>query len=79
MLAKKTYKNQITLPKEIAKDFDKIDYFDVTKREGSIVLYPVEIKGASKTLDSVRRKIEFLNLTEKDVEAAIKWARRAKH
>ena len=29
MLAKKTSKNQITLPKEIALKFQGVDYFDI--------------------------------------------------
>ena len=31
MLAKKTSKNQITLPKEIASKFQGVDYFDIKK------------------------------------------------
>lgn len=78
MLAKKTYKNQITLPKEIAKDFEDTDYFDIMKKEGNIVLYPVEIKGTSKDLELIREKIEAIGLTDKDIDSAIKWARSKK-
>jgi hypothetical protein len=34
MPSKKTSKNQVTLPKEIAQDFQGIDYFDAAVEEG---------------------------------------------
>ncbi len=78
MLAKKTSKNQITLPKEIVKAFPDAEYFDVTIRENTIRLMPVKITPVPSSLDSVRDKIEKLGLTEKEVGEAIQWARSRK-
>jgi hypothetical protein len=71
MLAKKTSKNQITLPKAIVSDFPDVDYFEVSSEEGRIVLVPVRPNQA----DQVRDKLEALGVSEQDVEYAIKSAR----
>ena len=73
MLAKLTSKNQLTLPKAALEAVDKADYFDVTAENGRIVLTPVRITRA----DAVRRKLEEVGITEKDVAAAAEWARSA--
>ena len=78
MLAKKTSKNQITLPKEIVKAFPDTEYFDVSIRDNTIRLMPVKITPIQSSLDSVREKIKNLGLTEKDVGEAIQWARSRK-
>jgi len=78
MLAKKTSKNQITLPKEIVKAFPDAKYFDVSIRDNTIRLMPVKITPIQSSLDSVRGKIKNLGLTEKDVGEAIQWARSRK-
>ena len=78
MLAKKTSKNQITLPKEIVKAFPDAEYFDVTIRENTIRLMPVKITPVSSSLDRVREKIEKLGLTQEEVDGAIQWARSRK-
>lgn len=71
MLAKKTSKNQITLPKAIVCDFPDVDYFEVTSEDGRIVLEPVRPDQS----DKVRDKLEALGVSERDVEYAIKSAR----
>lgn len=75
MLAKKTVKNQITLPKTIVEKLPKTDYFEVSLRGEEIVLKPVVIEAKGTKLGKVRRKMKALGLTEKDVDAAIRWAR----
>jgi len=75
MLAKKTVKNQITLPKTIVEKLPKTDYFEVSLRGEEIVLKPVVIEAKSTRLERVRSKMKALGLTEKDVDAAIRWAR----
>lgn len=67
MLAKKTSKNQLTLPKEIAKEFTDIEYFDIAVKERKLVLTPVKITPVDTTLEDVRNKIEKLGITEKEV------------
>ena len=78
MLAKKTSKNQLTLPKEIVKEFPDTDYFDVTVKERKIILLPVKITPADMTLAGVRDKLNKLGITEKDVTEAVAWARKKK-
>lgn len=78
MLAKKTSKNQLTLPKKVAGIFEGIDYFDVTVKDRSIILKPVKITPAESTLESVRDKVEALGLRDEDIKGAIRWARRKK-
>jgi len=78
MLAKKTSKNQLTLPKSIAGKFEGFDYFDISVKDNSIILRPVKITPAGSTIENVRDKIEALGLTDEDIRAAIRWARRKK-
>ncbi len=75
MLAKKTSKNQITLPKEIVRQLPDVEYFEVSLRDGDVVLKPVVVTAPGERLKAVRAKIRDLGLTEKDVEDAIRWAR----
>lgn len=72
MLAKKTSKNQITLPKDVVRHFPDVDYFDVREDAGRIVLSPVR-PGRG---DEVREKLARLGITEADVADAVRWARR---
>lgn len=78
MLAKKTSKNQLTLPKEIIKSFPDAEYFDVSVKDKKIVLMPVKITPADITLEGIRHKMEKLGITEGDIAEAVKWARRGK-
>jgi len=75
MLAKKTTKNQITLPKAAVARFKDVEYFDVTVKDNLIVLEPVKISPIGSTLGSIRKKMEELGLSEKDVDDAVRWAR----
>lgn len=75
MLAKKTVKNQITLPKAIVEKIPDTDYFEVSLRGEEIVLRPVRIDASGSRLKGVRDKIKALGITEKDIDEAIRWAR----
>ena len=75
MLAKKTSKNQITLPKAIANAFTDARYFDVRIKDNQILLMPVKITPIGLTLEGVRDKMKRLGITKKDVGEAIQWAR----
>ena len=72
MLAKKTTKNQITLPKAIVSCFPDVDYFDVREENGRIVLVPLRPSRA----DEVRTKLASLGIQESDVDDALTWVRR---
>jgi len=78
MLAKKTSKNQLTLPKEIVKAFPDAQYFDVSVKDRKIVLIPVKITPADMPLEGIRDKMAKLGVTEGDVAEAVKWARKKK-
>ncbi len=75
MLTKKTAKNQLTLPKDIVKEFPGIEYFDAAVEKRRIVLTPVRVEPADGSLQSIRRKMEALGITEQDVRKAVSWAR----
>ncbi len=77
MLCKRTYKNQITIPKKVMENFDGVEYFKAEVRDGAIVLEPVEITARNDVrLEKVRKKIADLGLTERDIEDAVRWARK---
>jgi bifunctional DNA-binding transcriptional regulator/antitoxin component of YhaV-PrlF toxin-antitoxin module len=71
MLAKKTSKNQLTLPKAVVAKYPDVDYFDVRDEDGRIVLVPLRPSRA----EEVRDKLVQLGLSEQDVDAAVTWAR----
>lgn len=73
MLAKKTSKNQITLPKAVVSRFAAVDYFDVNTDGVTITLRPLEKSRANE----VRAKLAELGIAESDVADAIKWARKS--
>ena len=56
MLAKRTSKNQLTLPKSIVQMVGETDYYDVSVQNGKIILTPVRLQQA----DAVRSKLEEL-------------------
>jgi hypothetical protein len=74
MLAKRTSKNQLTLPKAVVEAIGKADYYDVTIEAGRIVLTPVKLQQAN----AVREKLESLGISEDDVRDAVAWSRKTK-
>jgi hypothetical protein len=72
MLAKKTVKNQITLPKKVAILFPKVDYFEIKVHDGKIIMSPVQ----TNRLEALRNKLSRLGIGENDIRAAVKWARK---
>lgn len=73
MLAKRTSKNQLTLPKAIVQAVDETEYFDVSTENGRIVLTPVRLQQA----DAVRAKLHTLGISEDSIKDAVAWARKA--
>lgn len=71
MLAKKTSKNQLTLPKAVVANYPDVEYFDVRDEDGRIVLVPLRANQA----EAVREKLEQLGIRDEDIDAALKWAR----
>jgi hypothetical protein len=72
MLAKKTTKNQITLPKKVVAHFSGVEYFDVTTDGECIILRPLQESRA----DEVRARLAQLKIDDEDVPAAVAWARK---
>ncbi|HEX3987593.1 MAG TPA: hypothetical protein VHX13_13405 [Acidobacteriaceae bacterium] len=71
MLAKKTSKNQITLPKAVVTRFGGVEYFDVSTDGESIMLRPLRLSRA----DEARNRLLEMGITEDDVRDAVEWAR----
>jgi hypothetical protein len=78
MLTKKTSKNQLTLPKEIVKEFPDIRYFEAVVADRKIVLTPVKMIPVDANLTPIRAKMEKLGISPADVSEAVKWARKRK-
>jgi hypothetical protein len=76
VLAKLTTKNQLTLPRDIVKEFQGIKYFDVAVADGRILLAPVRMQPLDVNLEGIRKKMEKLGITPDDVTDAIRWARK---
>ena len=74
MLAKLTSKNQLTLPKSVVSQCPGAQYFEVRAEKGRIVLVPAKLT----SLDGVWEKVASLGVTEKDIEQAVRWARKRK-
>lgn len=72
MLAKRTSKNRLTLPKAVVTAVGGAEYFEVEVEAGRVVLTPVRIQRA----DTVRAKLASLGITEDDVAPALGRARR---
>jgi hypothetical protein len=75
MLARKTSKNQLTLPKEVVGNFPGVDLFDATVDNNRIILTPVTVTPISVSLDSIRKKMQLLGLCEDEVDKAVQWSK----
>ena len=71
VVAKRTSKNQLTLPKAVVEKAGVADYYDVVCESGRIVLTPLHPGGAA----AVRSRLAELGLNEVDVAEAVDWAR----
>jgi antitoxin component of MazEF toxin-antitoxin module len=71
VLAKRTSKNQLTLPKAVVEAVGVADYYDVAIENGRIVLTPVHPGAAFQ----VRTRLNELGITEADVADAVAWSR----
>ena len=76
MLAKRTSKNQITIPKDVIKRFEDVEYFDIYCRDDEIVLKPVLVRDRAERLARIRQKVAALGGTSADVKDAIRAARK---
>jgi hypothetical protein len=73
VVAKRTRKNQLTLPKAVVEQAGQADDDDVTFDAGRIVLTPLHPGGAS----AVRARLQELGIRETDLADAVTRARNA--
>jgi hypothetical protein len=73
MLAKLTAKNQITIPKDVISRLPSVEYFDVSYKDGKVILKPLKVYETD--LDGIRSKMKKLGISEKSVGEAVRWAR----
>jgi hypothetical protein len=76
MLVRTGTKNRITLPKAIVRELPDVEYFEVSLRKGAVVLRPVVLAAPCERLKVVHARIKGLGITRRDVQGAIRWARR---
>jgi bifunctional DNA-binding transcriptional regulator/antitoxin component of YhaV-PrlF toxin-antitoxin module len=77
MLCKMTSKNQITLPKEVLRDFGGREYFNARVEDGRIILEPMIVRPVeTRHLSDIRNRIQSLGLTE---ETLAQWVEEARH
>ena len=74
LIAKKTSKNQLTLPKKVIEHFPGVDYFDVRVESGRITLVPVR----ASELEQLQARMAKLGVSEQDVADAVAWTRRSR-
>ena len=72
VVAKRTIKNQLTLPKAVVEQAGMAVYYDVVCDNGRIVLTPLHPGGAA----AARTRLVELGISEADVADAVSWARR---
>jgi uncharacterized protein YjiS (DUF1127 family) len=71
MKIRKIGSNRLELPEELARRFKGVEVFDVVEEAGTLVLRAEGEEAA----DPVRRKLEDLGISERDVDDAVKWVR----
>lgn len=75
MLAKKTTKNQVTIPKALLDQLPEADYFDAEVVSDALVLRPVKVVPLVD-IERVRDRLEQAGVDESAVKRATKWARK---
>ena len=73
MLTKLTAKNQITIPKDVISRLSNVEYFDVSYKDGRVILKPLKVYDTD--LEGIRSKMKQLGISENSVGEAVKWAR----
>lgn len=79
MLCKMTSKNQITLPKEVLRDFGGREYFNARVENGRIILEPMIVRPVeTRQLSDIRDRIQSMGLTEASIASLVEEARHAR-
>ena len=77
MLAKKTTKNQLTIPKALLDKLPETDYFDAEVVSDALVLRPVRVV-PMVDMDRIRDRLKRTGVGPGEVKRAVKWARKNK-
>ena len=77
MLAKKTTKNQLTIPKALLDKLPETDYFDAEVVSDALVLRPVRVV-PMVDMDRIRDRLKRTGVGPCEVKRAVKWARKNK-
>jgi hypothetical protein len=81
-LAKLTSKNQLTLPVEVVRRFPGVEHFEVREQDGELRLVPmksVRVRSLDDLVSELREHTARMGITPKDVEKAVKEARKQLH
>ncbi len=73
MVTRLVDKREVQLPDVVLRDFKNVEFFEITSDGVRIVLTPVSTSRA----DLLRQKLDQLDLSEQDIEDAVRWARNA--
>ncbi len=73
MVTRLVDKREVQLPDVVLRDFKNVEFFEITSDGVRIVLTPVSASRA----DLLRQKLDQLDLSEQDIEDAVRWARNA--
>lgn len=73
MVTRLVDKREVQLPDIVLRDFKNVEFFEITSDGVRIVLTPV----SASRVDLLRQKLDQLDLSEQDIEDAIRWARNA--
>jgi len=71
MVTRLVDKREVQLPAVVLREFEDVEFFEISSDGMRIVLTPVSANRA----DLVRQKLDLLGLTERDIEDAVEWAR----
>ncbi len=78
MLCRISPKNQITLPRELLREFQGRDYVDARLEDGRIILEPMIVRPVeTRQLAEIRDRVRDAGLEESAVPALVEEARRA--
>ncbi len=75
-ITKKTSKNQVTIPKEIAQKFPDVQYFEIFSEDREIILRPLKVGEPKDRLYTIKDKMARLGIKKKDIDDAVRWARK---
>lgn len=75
-ITKKTSKNQVTIPREIAQKFPDAQYFEIFSRDREIILRPLRVEEPEERLYAIKDNMSRLGIDKRDIDDAIRWARK---